>query len=199
MKGILALIIIWVLVSVPVLAYPDVSIKMTNGREIIADACEQEGDRLVCTKMGGTFEIEKKDVFSIKGIKGVREESAPSEKFAPPAEPEKKMEKAPVDKSPDDVMQIPYPGGQSAAMKRLEDIAHRKRELLSEREKLVKEREQLDEDIKKAPDWMPVNQHEELQKRNAELDEKIQKYNEEVGRLSREEKDIIDISKKKKD
>ncbi len=199
MNGLIALIIISVLVGVPVLAYPEVSIMMTNGREIIADTCEQEGDRLVCTKMGGTFDIEKKDVVSVKGIKTIHRESVPAEKAASPTEPEKTMDKAPTDKSPDEVMQIPSPGGQSAAVKRLEDISQRKRELFSEREKLVKEKEQLNEDINKTPDWMPVKQYEELQERNAELDKKIKKFNEEVGELNREEKNILDESKKKQD
>lgn len=197
MKGFLAAIIISVLVGVPVLAYPDVIVKMRNGREIIADSCEEEGTRLVCTKMGGTFDIEKKDVVSVKGIKATHRESAPAEKAASPAEPEKKMENAPADKGPDEVMQSPYPGGQSAAMKRLEDISQRKKELLSEREKIVKEREQLGEDLNKAPDWMPTNQFDELNKRNAQLGEKIKLFNEEVGRLNDEERRIAEGLKRK--
>ncbi len=197
MKGLFALAIIPVLVSLPVLAYPDVRVKMTNGREIIADTCEQEGSRLVCTKMGGTFDIDKKDVISVKEIKGMRQESLPSEKAAPSAEPEKKMDNTSADKSQGKVMEIPPPGSQSEAMKRLEEIAQRKRELSSEREKLVKEREQLDEDFKKAPDWMTTDKYEDLNKRNAQLTEKIKLFNEEAGRLNDEEKRIVESLKGK--
>ena len=82
-------------------------------------------------------------------------------------------------------------------MKRLEEITQKKKELFSERVKLVKEREQLDEDLKKAPDWMPTNQYEELNKRNDQFKEKMKLFNEEAGRLNEEEKRIVEGLKKK--
>lgn len=195
MKGLFAFITA-VLVVVPALSYPDVMVRLTNGREIIADTCEQDGGRLICTKMGGTFEIEKKDVLGIKEIKGVREGSLPAEKAAP-AEPEKKRDNAPANVSPEKGVQGSSSVGQSEAMKRLEDIAQRKKELFSEREKLVKEREKLNADLNKAPDWMPTKQYDELNDRNARLTEKIRLFNEEAGRLSEEEKRIVEELKKK--
>ncbi len=195
MKGFFSFIAVSVLVSVPSLSYPDVKVTLTNGREIVADSCTEERDRLICTRMGGTFDIEKKDVVGVRDIKGVRGDSLSTEQV--PAEPEKKIDNAPGNNSPEKELQIPPAGGQSGAMKRLENIAQRKKELFSEREKLVKEREQLDEDIKKAPDWMPTNRFDDLNNRSAQLTEKIRLFNEEARRLSEEEKQIVEELKKK--
>jgi hypothetical protein len=184
------------LACMPSLSYSDVKVTMTNGREIIADTCEEEDGQLVCTKMGGTFNIEKKDVGSIKKIKGGENEPFSKEPASPvPAEPEKKTDDTPGASRADKGK--PVAGGQAEAMKRLEEITQKKRELSSEREKLVKERERLDEDLKKAPDWMPTNQYEELSKRNEQFKEKMKLFNEEAGRLNEEEKRIVEGLKRK--
>lgn len=196
MKGLFTFITA-VLVAVPSLSYADMMVKLKNGREIVADTCEQANGRLVCTKMGGTFEIEKKDVVSIKEIKGVKEGSFPAERAVRPAEQEKKIDNVPANVSPGKAVQESSPVGQSEALKRLEDIAQRKKELFSERERLVKEKEQLNEDLNKSPDWMPVKQFDELNDRNARLTEKIRLFNEEAGRLNDEEKQIVEDLKKK--
>src|SRR5512135_2762062 len=68
MKGSFVCFILAVL-GMPSVSYADIKVTLTNGREIIADSCEWEGGRLVCTKMGGTFDIEKQDVAGVKEIK----------------------------------------------------------------------------------------------------------------------------------
>lgn len=185
-----------VMMCMTALSSADVKVTLTNGREIVADACEEEAGRFICTKMGGTFDIEKNDVANIREIRSGGYEPPPGEPASPPpVEPGKKTDDAPgenraeKEKSPAE--------GQSGAMKRLEDIAQWKRELSSERDKLVKEREQLEEDLKKAPDWMPTNKYEELTKRNDQLAEKIKLFNEEAGKLKEEEKQIVEGLKKK--
>jgi hypothetical protein len=40
----------------PALSSADVKVTLTNGREIAADACEEEVGRFICTKMGGAFD-----------------------------------------------------------------------------------------------------------------------------------------------
>jgi hypothetical protein len=184
------------LACMPSLSYSDVKVTLNNGREIVADTCEEEGGQLVCTKMGGTFNIEKKDVGSIREIKSRGNEPSSVEPASPPpAEPGKKTDDTPGEDSPDKIK--PSAGEQSGAMKRLEEITQKKKELSSERVKLVKEREQLDEDLKKAPDWMPTDQYEELNKRNDQFKEKMKLFNEEAGRLNEEEKRIVEGLKKK--
>lgn len=196
MRGSFIFSILAFLVCMPALSSADVKVTLTNGREIVADACEEEVGRFICTKMGGTFDIEKKDVANIREIRSGGYEPPPGEPASPPpTEPGKKADDAPgenraeKEKSPAE--------GQSGAMKRLEDIAQRKRELSSERDKLVKERGQLEEDLKKAPDWMPTNKYEELTKRNDQLAEKIKLFNEEAVKLKEEEKQIVEGLKKK--
>lgn len=184
------------LACMPSLSYSDVKVTLTNGREIIADTCEEEGGQLVCTKMGGAFNIEKKDVGSIKEIKGGGDEPFSKEPASPVStEPEKKTDDTPGVSRADKGK--PAAGGQAEAMKRLEEVTQKKRELSSEREKLVKEGEQLQEDLKKAPDWMPTKQYDELNARNEQLKEKIKLFNEETGRLNEEEKQIVEGLKKK--
>lgn len=174
------------------LAFAEVKIELKNGRTIIADFCEESGGVLSCSKMGGMFDIDMKDIAhvgKISGGKGEANGEAPDEPTSQEGQTGGKRELK--DGAAGDVA-----GGPERT---IEEIRKRKSEIAPERENLLKEREKLQEDLKKAPDWMPVNQYEELQKRNAELDEKIKKYNEEVGRLNREEKNIVDESKKKKD
>ena len=196
MRGSFIFSIFAFLVCMPAFSSADVKVTLTSGREIIADACEEEGAQLICTKMGGTFEIEKKDVTSVRNIKSGGYESPAGEPASPEStEPGKKVDVAPgqdrqdKEKSP--------AGEQSGAMKRLEEIAQRKKELVSERDKLVKEREQLDEDLKKAPDWMNTNQYEGFTKRNDQITEKIKHFNEEAVKLKEEENQIVEGLKKK--
>ena len=196
MRGLFIFSILVFLVYMPAISSADVKITLTSGREIIADACEEEGGRLICTKMGGTFDIEKKDVANMREIKSGGYESPAGEPASPEStEPGKKVDGAPgqdrqdKEKSP--------AGEQSGAMKRLEEIAQRKKELVSERDKLVKEREQLEEDLKKAPDWMNTNQYEGFTKRNDQITEKIKHFNEEAVKLKEEENQIVEGLKKK--
>jgi predicted transcriptional regulator len=183
-----------VLACMPSLSYSDVKVTLTNGREIIADTCETEGSQVVCTKMGGTFDIEKKDVRSVREIKSGGNESF-SEEPAASGEPQKKTDEAPGGNRTD--KEKPAAVGQAEGMKRLEEITQKKRELLSERDKLVKEREQLDADLKKSPDWMSTDKYEELNKRNEQFKEKMKLFNEEAGRLNEEEKQVVEGLKKK--
>ncbi len=193
MRALLIFFVLAALVCIPSLSYSDVRVTLTNGREIVADACEEEGGQLLCTKMGGTFYIEKKDVESIREIKGGGSEP-PSVEPAP-MEPEKKKDETPGGNSQEKKKMSPE--DQSGAMKRLEEITQKKRDLSLERVKLTKEREQLDEDLKKAPDWMSTGKFDELNKRNEQFKEKMKLFNEEAARLSEEEKRVVEELKKK--
>ncbi len=188
MRGAFFYFICAAMVFLPALSSAGVKVMLKNGREVIADTCEAEGDRLVCTKMGGTFDLEKKDVESMKQTSG-GEEAAPAVEPAEnqPAEQEKKAEGAQgADRA----------GKEAGDSKRLAEIRQKKKDLFTEREKLVKERQQFQEDLKKAPDWMSTKQYDELNKRNTEITEKIKRFNEEAERLSEEEKRITEGQKK---
>ncbi len=196
----ISFVLVSFILLLPSLVFAEVKIELKNGRTIVADFCEEAGASLACSKMGGTFDIEKKD---IEKIREVPDGSVDSD--IAPASPDTGQEAGQEKKEPgegddgDRMKGTPAGEGVTGGAGRIEEIRKRKTEMAPEREKLLKEREKLQEDLKKAPDWMPVKQYEELQKRNAELDEKIKKYNEEVGGMDREEKNIVDESKKKKD
>ena len=195
MKGAFFYFICAALVFLPSLTSAGVKVMLKNGREIIADSCQEEGDRLICFKMGGTFDIEKKDVESMKETSGGHDASTGEPADDQPTEQQKKAEDAQgADRTG---KENPPAAGQTGADKRLADIMEKKKDLAAEREKLVKERQQLQEDLKKAPDWMPTKQYEELDKRNAEITEKVKRFNEEADRLNEEENRIVGSQKKK--
>lgn len=178
-----------VLASVFLSAFPgyssgEVQINLRNDSSIIADECREETDRLVCYKMGGTFEIEKRDVLSMKNISGRRApvpdaggsdaESTGRSDSSVKAE-DKAGDALPAGKVPD-------------TAKPSDPLAQKRQLLQEERERLLKERQKIQDDIKNAPDWMSEKQFNELNRRNAELDAGIKKFNEEAGRLSEQGK-----------
>jgi len=73
----------------------------------------------------------------------------------------------------------------------LQQIRERKTELQADRERLVKDRQQLQDDAKNAPDWMATDRYEALSRRNAEIEERVKRFNEEIRLLDEEEKKIV--------
>ena len=86
-----ALIIFTLLVVFPPAVMSEVKISLKNGRDIIADSCSDSKDSLVCEKMGGTFEIEKKDILEYRGITIKHEQM--DESPVPEPVPEEKTKK----------------------------------------------------------------------------------------------------------
>ncbi len=173
---------------VPSLSRAGVSIELKNGNTISADECRESNGRLVCYKMGGTFEIEKQDIASVRRSKG---ESMSGEEEQPPATQENTGEgKGKPDKGA--LTKDPAVEGKA----RLDRITQRKRELQPEREKLISEREKLNQELKSSPDWMTVDKFQDLKKRMSALDERINAFNDEVTRLNKEEKTIRDSLQK---
>jgi chromosome segregation ATPase len=171
----------------PSLSPAAVRIELNNGGTISADECRESDGKLLCYKMGGTFEIEKRDIASIKETSP--RESIEEEEASPSAQPEAKERAAERDKAAG----VKHPG--AGARKRLEQITERKRALQPEREKLIRERENRREEVKKAPDWMTTDKYDDLKKRISALDEKIKGFNDEVKQLNQEEKTILDSLK----
>jgi hypothetical protein len=168
----------------------EVRIELRNGRSITADSCRDAGASLRCYKMGGTFEIDKRDMVSSRtteGAEAVNDEGTPVE---PEAAGAKRENADNTGQSPADATDA----ARKSSAARLDEIGRRKSELVKEREKLVKERLQLQEDVKKAPDWMMPERYNELNSRNADIDAKIRKFNGEVKALNDEEKKIREES-----
>ena len=198
--GHIAVLFIFSLALLPSLTFAGVKIELKNGRTITADSCEDAGGVFMCSRMGGTFDIEKKDIVKIS------EKTGGSEDYDAVPDGADTLQQADQEKKDggkkddgDQMKEAPTGGGAPNVDSRAADRRRRRAELSAEYEALMKEREQLQEDLKKAPDWLPVNRYQDLQRRNAELNVKIRKYTEEVDRLNREEKNIVDENKEKKD
>lgn len=60
------------LVCMPALSSADVKGTLTNGRETVADACEEEVGRFICTKWGGpSTERSKRRTDRVQGCDGI--------------------------------------------------------------------------------------------------------------------------------
>jgi hypothetical protein len=180
-----------VLVTYPSPSHSAVQIIFRNGRSMTADSCQEADGRFICYKMGGTFELEKEDIATIRviqnGDRGADVQAAEPEDKKQPADtpPSSKTEE---DKKVEGGGKSSQTGEDSKAD--LNRITQRKSELITEREKLLKDRQQLQDDLKSKPEWMPVKDFDDLKKRNSELDERIKTFNEEVDRLNAEEQKI---------
>ena len=190
-----ALVIFTLLVVFPLAAMSEVKLTLKNGRDIIADSCRDSKDRLVCEKLGGTFEIEKKDILESRDITITHEKINESPVPEVPAGEGQKE----TDKSTAGTKDPAKPGegvlireANPEQEKRLDQIKQRKLELKAEREKLSKEREQLNQDAKTMGTIYKQEQFDEITKRNADIEARINRFNEEVEKLNSEESGIIE-------
>lgn len=173
------------LIMLPAAVFSDVKIVLKNGRSITAEGCQEKAGELVCSRAGGFFSIEKADIARIKDVPGGMSSTDQAV-----------MESPSEEGVPAEVQTDKKGGSQKVTAERKElerklaDITQRQKELKAEGAKLAKEREQLRSSLKKAPDWMTVQQHNEFSKRIADLDKRIKRYSEEVSRLNSEGKRI---------
>ena len=192
-----ALVIFTSLVVFPLEAMSEVKVSLKNGRDIIADSCSDSKDRLVCEKLGGTFEIEKKDILDTRGItiEHEKRDERPVPDPVPLGEGRKEADKstAGTKDSAKPGEGAPIRGESPEQEKRLDEITRRKLELKEEREKLSKEREQLRQDAKKMGTLYtyPQEQADAINKRISDVEERINRFNEEVKKLNEEEEKII--------
>lgn len=187
LKKLFSFILISAALIFPSFSAADVKISLHNGRTIRADSCKDVGAKLICEKLGGSFEIEKKDVLNLSEPKSAPQYYRSTESPNPETG------------SPDSGQQAASGQAEQATSKemkseetknRLTLINARKKELLSEREKLELERKQLEQDMKNSPQLLAPSRFDELNRRNLELEEKIRKFNAEVQALDKEEKSI---------
>lgn len=193
----------------PSLSSAEIKVLLKNGNSIIAEDCRDAGSKLICERMGGTFEIDKKDVINLKEVTlqirgGSEEQEQPAE---PAAEPGARENDQGTEKKASDVKEPEKQGeGEVVSIRRatpeeenrLNQINQRKTELKAEREKLINDRKQLHEDIKSAGVVMERERVDELNRRIADLDAKINRFNEEAKKLNDEENKIYDNIKSRK-
>jgi len=196
-----ALVIFTLLVVVPPAAFSEVKISLRNGREIMAESCSESKDRLTCQKMGGTFEIEKQDILDFRSttIKHEKAYEGPVPGPVPGGEGQKEANKATTG------TQDPARPGEGVLIRganpeqeiRLDRINQRKLELVEEREKLQRGREQLQQEIKQndaaltTTDNMTTEKFRELQKKANDLDSRIIKFSSELKALNEEETSLL--------
>ncbi len=184
------------------ISHSEVQILLKNDRSIIADSCREEDGKFICYRVGGSFEIEKEDVVTIKGITFRQREDGRSEtSVAEPGDKKEPAENAASQPERDKRVEEgekPFKAGEDSRV-RIESITKRKSELGLERENLIRDRQSLQNDLKSKPDWMTVKEFDDINKRISELDERINRFNEEVNRLNQEEKRIIEELKGKTD
>lgn len=199
-----ALTLVLTVIIFPSFSFSEIKIELKNGRSIIADSCRDTKGKLICNKMDGSFEIDKKEIENMKEItlkhpdisqSWVEETKDEAEKTAPAtAEPSQKTENK--DEGAETDKKIFSRGKDPEAEERLDQINQRKTELKAEREKLSNEREQLLKDVNDTGLIKSKAKLDEIKKSLAELADKITKFNEEVNRLNEEEKKIIDLLNK---
>ena len=191
-----ALIIFTLLVVFPRAAMSEVKITLKNGRVIIADSCTDSEGKLTCDKSDGTFRIDKNDVTDMKKITIERapfrqvpeEESASGEKEAGKPEPDVKG----AEKQSGGVL---IKGLKPEDEERLGQINRKKLEMKDGRERLIKERDQFHEDIKNTGIITTQEQFDAIKKRIADLETRINTFNDEAKKLNEEEQKIIESSK----
>ena len=184
----------------PVRSFSEVKISLRNGRDIIADSCRDTKDKLICEKMGGTFEIEQKDILDVKGITIERSPSqqVPEENTGQEAA---SGQKVPVQPEADLKGIEKQPGGELVKglkpeeEERLEQINQKKRAYQTERQLLINERQQLHEDVKNTDMIKTQEQFDAIKKRISDLETRINTFNEDVRKLNDEERKILERSK----
>jgi hypothetical protein len=190
------LVIFTLLVVFPRAAMSEVKITLRNGRTIIADVCRESEGKITCEKSDGTFRIDKKDILDMKKITLERapsrqtpeEESVSTEKEADKSAPDLK---GPGKQSGEGLVKGLKPEDEA----RLDQITRKKVEMKSERERLIKERDQFHEDMRNTGMITTQEQFDAIKKRIADLDTRISTFNEDVKKLNEEEQKILESSK----
>lgn len=175
----------------PAWSFSEVKISLKNGRNIIADSCRDTKDRLICEKMGGTFEIEQQDILDVKWITIERESSRHEDlaQEAAPVEEQKKESGEMTDARAEDPEKPPALTSEGKI--KLARITQRKLELKGEREELLRERELLQQEIKKADASLTIEKFNALQKKSDDLDARIKKFSSELKALNEEESGLL--------
>ncbi|MBI5076071.1 MAG: hypothetical protein HZB62_13010 [Nitrospirae bacterium] len=185
------------------LSFAGVKITLKNGRTIIAESCRDMKGTLLCVLEGGTFEIDRQEIANMQEVKVLKETLTESSDESKPTA---------VEKSPDNGKQLspeePSVNGSegmvargltSEQMKRLDQINERKTIIQPEQERLINEREQLNEEARSKIKGRNTNLKQRvsafnLQQRIADIETTITNLNDELTKLNEEEQAILSSS-----
>jgi len=146
-----------------------------------------------------TVEVERQDIESMKEVKIVKRFAVESQPTAGTVAGTDKKDESVKTAAGANVPAQPGNGRFSDSLtpeqiKRLDQIIERKTGLQPEREKLLKEREQLHDDVGKMGLIWQQEQYDGLKKRIEELEARILGLNDEVKKLNEEESRIFEAS-----
>jgi len=193
-----------VMLFLTVPASAEVRVTLKNGRSFIADFCREAKGKMACDMHGGTMEIERNDIASIRDVnvqKKIIMEETPEPEAEAQAEEKKTSERPEQEKkvSPGQPGEGRLITGLTPEQtKRLDEISERKAVLKPGRERLIREREQIHEDVKNAGVVRTQEQIDAIAGRVIDLEARINGYNKEIKKLNDEEDALIAESKKKK-
>lgn len=179
----------------------EVKVILKNGRVIVADSCRTAKENLICEKMGGTFEFARKDVIDVQEMTFQRDSVGVNSNL-------KSSSGTGREEQSEGVKSADQPGAATKPKdpereKRLKQITQRKIELKTEREALIKERDELQREVNEANDRLAIrtlnaiqrksgiNHRQELRQKSADLDSRIEKFSNELKSLNEEEAGLL--------
>jgi hypothetical protein len=197
-------------------ASAEVNIILKNGSSIYADFCDEAFGTLTCTSGNSTFEIEKQDISSMRQVPLLEEPAAAQEEEAveegepllegeetaePELEPEEALEEEAVAEEElpaeeEKAEAVPVEPPSEEGINRLDEITKRKLELKGVRETLLKDRDRLQLDAKKAGVVRSQQVIDQFAKRADDLQARIAKFNKELEVLNKEEEKLLAGMKK---
>jgi hypothetical protein len=175
-------------------AFAEVRITLKNGRSFIADFCRETDGKFVCDMQGGTMEIDRNDIANIKDVKMqkqmIREEApeaAQAEEKKQPETPEAEKKEPPAQNEEGKLVR----GLTPEQAEKIDQLNEKKAAMKAERDSLAKDRDQLYEDVKNTGVVRNQEQIDEIKKRIADLERRINVFNEAVKKLNAEEELIL--------
>jgi len=172
-----------------------VRITLKNGRSITADFCREVSGKYICMVSGGRMEIDRKEIASIREVKlqGISSIDPSGDSSDAKADEGKAADKISAGANSAEPGAGKMTRGLTPEqMKRLDEITAKKEIMKPERERLIKEREQLHEDVKNTGMIWSQSQFDGIKKRIADLETTIVNFNDDIKKLNEEEKGIID-------
>jgi hypothetical protein len=173
------------LILTPALSSAGVKVTLKNGRTVYANWCKETGGKLFCDVAGGTFEIDRKDIVGMMDT--TSQASEPASLQEPAAAAGEKQPKPVLKQGEVTIVR----GLTPEQIKRLDQINERKAVLQPERDKLIKERDQLHEDVKNMGVVRYQSQIDSVKQRIADIEARIIAFNDEVKKLNEEESRLL--------
>lgn len=173
----------------PAFSSAEVKITLKNGRSAIVESCREAGGKLICDMEGGTVELNRQDIESIRQVKIERRSiSATPQDEAATGEQKKDAEK-PDEKVKSEGENGPAKtvGGLTAEqMNKYDELEKRRADYAADREKLIKDREELEAEVKSTGIIRSREKLDAIQQKINALDERIKVFNDKVNKLNEE-------------